>query len=897
MEQVQTNLQAGGRSPKRLVHLAIPTFFGLGLLAVLAEVAMVIMDLGSVTARDVLVITASLAAAAATLLTAAGAPRGARAAWVLLGLGILSYSLGSALYFFFLKTVTTFPSTADLSWLAFYPFVVAAIVLLVRGQRRSDRLGISLDAAIITLAITALSYELIFNGLINTGLAAEALGGHLAYPVLDFGVLVILALVCAPSRARVGTAYLALGAGMLVLLFSYVLVVRGSLNGTYAPGALLDAGWPTAMLLLALATRLDTRLEGVSALRGRTLHGAIVLSFAVTFGLLITEMLGDRDPIVIALAALVPCLILIRLVAAVKAYDRLAQDNEGIISAAGEGIFRNDLEGRVTYANPAAAAMLGYSVEEMQGQRSHQLFHHTRANGAAYPAAECLAGKSLTEGATRRITDELFWRKDGSSLAVDYTSTPIREGGRIVGVVTVFDDVTHQRQMKEQLRHQADHDSLTGLFNRRRFEQEVSGQLEYAKRYSRPGALLLLDLDTFKFVNDSYGHPIGDKVLSEVGASLSATVRGTDVVARIGGDEFVVLLREATELEAIAVAKKLIAAIRARSKPTIGASVGIAPFAGAGEKTPDELLVAADIALYEAKEMGGGTTILYTGQSSQALTWVERIRGALDEDRLVVYSQPIVNLGTDEVAREELLVRMVDPYGDKIPPASFLPAAERFGLIHEIDLLVLTKAIELVEGGTSVAVNVSVRTLTDPRYLIALEATLADGSDPSRFNFEITETAAVANMSDAQEFARRIRELGCSLSLDDFGTGFSSFTYLKHIPAQYLKIDIEFIRELEKNPADQQLVQAIVSIARGLGQKTVAEGVEDEETLATVRRLGVDYAQGFHLGRPEPTEPDSSAKKSATAYPTRRYPAPTSSPAPSASRSASSSSASPSPRG
>lgn len=865
MASIQSSSEANRSALERFGSRAIPALFGIGVLAVLVEVAMVTLGVGSVAVRDVFVTMASLAAAMAVLLTAATAPRGARAAWSLLGLGILSYSLGSVLYFFFVTSVTQFPSAADILWLAFYPFVVAAIVLLVRGQRRTDRLGIPLDAAIITLAITALSYELVFNGLIDSGLAAAAFGGHLAFPVLDFGVLAILALVYAPIRAKAGTAYLALGAGMFVLLGTYVLVVRGSLNGTYAPGTLLDAGWPAAMLLLALATRLNPRLEGVRALRGRTLYGAIVLSFTVSFGLLITEALGDRDPVVIALAALVPFLILIRLIATVRAYDRLAKDNEGIISAAGEGIFRNDLDGRVTYANPVALELLGYTADEVIGQRSHELFHHTRANGTPYPASDCAAGKSLTDGATRRITDELFWKKDGSSLAVDYTSTPIRESGRVVGAVTVFDDVTHQRQMKDQLRHQADHDSLTGLFNRRRFEQEVSGQLEYAQRYSRPGALLLMDLDTFKFVNDSYGHPIGDRLLSDVAASLSATVRGTDVVARIGGDEFAVLLREAEETEAIAVAKKLIAAIRAQSKPTIGASIGVAPFDGDGEKTPDELLVAADIALYETKEMGGGTAVLYTGQSSQALTWVERIRSALDESRLVVYSQPIVDLETGGVAREELLVRMVDPHGDRIPPASFLPAAERFGLIHEIDLVVLTKAIELVEGGTAVAVNVSVRTLTDPRYLIALEEALAAGSAPDRFNFEITETAAVANMSDAQEFARRIRELGCSLSLDDFGTGFSSFTYLKHIPAQFLKIDIEFIRELEKNPADQQLVEAIVSIAHGLGQKTVAEGVEDEETLATVRRLGVDYAQGFHLGRPEPIEPDRSASESVSA--------------------------------
>jgi diguanylate cyclase (GGDEF)-like protein/PAS domain S-box-containing protein len=869
MQPVQTEIRTDTGAVKRLASFAIPALFGLGLVALIAEVLLVVtgLDSGNVILRNVLVTTTSFAAAAATLLAAIGRPRGARAPWLLLGLGILSYSLGSFLLFFVLKEVTAFPTVADLSWLAFYPLAIAAIVLLVRRQRRSDRLGISLDAAIIALATAALGYELIFNGLINASAASSIVGGSLSYSVLDFGVLLILVLVCAPSRARVGRAYIALGAGMVAMLISDIVLVREVSQGTYAPGTPLDAGWPAAMLLLALSSRLGTHLERANALRGRAVYGAIVVAFVAAFGLLISEMLGDRSAIVITLAALVPCLIMIRLVATVQANDRLAQDNEGIISAAGEGIFRIDPRGRITYANPAALEMLGYSADEMVGHRSHELIHHTRANGAPYPASECTAGSSLTAGATHRITDELFWRKDGSSIAVDYTSTPIREGGRIVGAVTVFDDVTHQRQMKEQLRHQADHDSLTGLFNRRRFEQEVSGQLDYARRYSRPGALLLMDLDTFKFVNDSYGHPIGDKLLSDVGASLSTTVRDTDVVARIGGDEFAVLLREAKQEEAMAVAKKLIAAIRAGSKPTVGASVGIAPFDGSGERTPDELLVAADIALYEAKELGGGAAVLYTGQSSQALTWVERIRGALDEERLVVYSQPIVDLESGKVAREELLVRMVDPHGDKIPPASFLPAAERFGLIHEIDLLVLAKAIEIAGRGTAVAVNVSARTLTDPRYLTTLEATLAAGSDPGRFNFEITETAAVSNMSEAQEFARRIRALGCSLSLDDFGTGFSSFTYLKHIPAQYLKIDIEFIRELEKNPSDQQLVQAIVAIARGLGQKTVAEGVEDAETLATVRRLGVDYAQGFHLGRPEPTEPSAPSAPSATAKP------------------------------
>jgi diguanylate cyclase (GGDEF)-like protein/PAS domain S-box-containing protein len=851
MQLAVKKIEAAG--PTQLARSAIATLYGLGVAALAVEIFLVVFDKGSGELRDILVTAISFLAAGSTLLTGCSRPAGSRAPWLVLGLGMFSYACAFLVFFFFQKTLTTFPSAADLFWLAFYPIVVAAIVLIVRRQRSSDRLGISLDAAIVALAIAALGYELIFNGFIKVGEASALVGGQLSYSVLDFAVLVMLVLVCAPSRAKLGKAYLALGAGMLLILVSDILVVKEISDGSYAPGSLLDAGWPAALLAMAAAPHLGTSLEHVSALRGRALHGAIVLSFAISFGLLIQEALGDRSPIVIVLAALVPCLIVIRLVASVRENDRLARDNEGIISAAGEGIFRNDIKGRITYANPAALEMLGYSLTEVLGRPAHALFHHTRPNGTPYPASECPAGGSLSAGTTQRVTDELFWRKDGTSLAVDYTSAPIRERGRVVGIVTVFDDVTHQREMKEQLRHQADHDSLTGLENRRRFEEEVSDQLSYAKRYSRPGALLMMDLDSFKFVNDSYGHPIGDKLLCDVAAILCATVRETDVVARIGGDEFAILLREAGEAEAVEVAKGLIAAIRAESEPSVGASVGIAPFSESGERTPGELLIGADVALYEAKEAGGAGAVVFSGQNGQALTWVERIRSALDEDRLVVYSQPIVDLRTGLVAREELLVRMLDPHGDRIPPDSFLPAAERFGLIHEIDLRVLGRAIELVRGGASVAANVSARTLVDPRYIGALEEALASGLRPDRFNFEITETAAVANMADAQEFAGRIRELGCSLALDDFGTGFSSFTYLKHIPAQYLKIDIEFIRELERNPADQQLVQAIVSIARGLGQKTVAEGIEDEGTLALVRKLGVDYAQGFHVGRPAPT--------------------------------------------
>jgi diguanylate cyclase (GGDEF)-like protein/PAS domain S-box-containing protein len=797
------------------------------------------------------------AAAAATLITGLGRPAGTKAPWVLLGCASLSYASGSLVLFFLGGALTTFPGTPDLLWLAFYPLAVAAIVLLARNRDTTDRLGISLDASIIALACGALGYGLIFTSFIDAGTASQAVGGQLSYSVLDFTILVMLVLVCAPSRERLGKAFFLLAGGMVVFLISDIFVVREIAADTYTPGSLLDIGWPAGMILFALAARSDASLIPARALRGRGLYAAISIPFCVAFGLLVEEGLGARNPVVLVLAGLVPCLILIRLLASVHDNERLVHDVEEIVSVAGEGIFRVSARGFVTYANPAAERMLGYEPDDMLGRHAHRLFHHTRANGAPYPAAECPSTRVRSEGDSQRVSDEVYWRKDGTSFPVDYTTAPIRDSGRVVGSVTVFDDVTHQRNLEQQLRNLADRDSLTGLYNRRRFEHEVTTQLRYAERYSRPGALLLLDLDTFKFVNDSYGHPRGDRLLCQVGATLSATVGDTDVVARIGGDEFAVLLREAPPGDAVKIANGLNAAIKAGSDPTVGASIGIVAFDGGDQKTPDELLVAADISLYEAKEAGGGTAVLSSGQKGQALTWVERIRSALAEQRLVVYAQPIVDLETGRAARSELLVRMVDEHGDVIPPISFVPTAERFGLIAEIDLLVLAKGIELVGRGVAVAMNVSTRTLTDSRYLAALETAIAGGLPASSFDFEITETAAVANMSDAQDFARRVHKLGCTLSLDDFGTGFSSFTYLKQIPAQHLKIDIEFIRELKRSPADRQLVVAIVAIANALGQKTVAEGVEDSRTLETVRSLGIDFAQGFFLGRPRPADAET----------------------------------------
>lgn len=827
---------------------------GLGGAVLLTELVLIVIGSGSPELRAGLATTASFAAGTAILLRGAGRPAGRRAPWMVLGLGGLSYSLGSLAFFYLTSGLPAFPSNADLCWLAFYPFVVVAVVLLVRQQRTSGRPGISLDAAIVAMALGALGYRFIFDGFVDAGSASTIVGGQLSYSVLDFGVLVVLAFVCLPSRRRVGGAYVAIGAGLLVFLLGDVILVHEIARGDYPQGTLLDMTWPTGLVLLAVAACLKTSLDHVSALRGKALYAAVVGGFAVAFALLVDTLVGERNLTVIGLATATLFLLVLRLLASLRENERLARDNESIIGAAGEGILRIDLDRRLNYANPAALEMLGYTSAEVLGHRAHELMHHTRPDGEPYPARECPIRHSLGEGLSQRVSDELFWRKDGSSMPVDYTSAPLREHGRIVGAVVVFDDVTEQRQLSAQLREQADHDGLTGLCNRRHFVEQLTEQMSYAQRYGRPGVLLMLDLDDFKLVNDSYGHPAGDRVLCDVGEILTARVRETDVVARIGGDEFAVLLRETSEAEGDHVAASLVAAIKGKPDPGVGASIGLASFDGGDTRTPDELLIAADVALYEAKDDGGGRGVVYAGQTGQALLWVKRIRSAIEERRLTVYAQPIVDVTTRQVVREELLVRMLDPRGDLILPAMFLPTAERFGLIEEIDLIVLEQGIELVRQGRAVAINVSAHTLGDARYIPMLEAALTEGLTASHFNFELTETAAVANLADVQHFAARLRELGCSLSLDDFGTGFSPLVYLKQIHAQYLKIDTQFVRGIGSSPADEQVVRAIVSIARSFGQETVAEGVEDEATLTRVRKLGVDHAQGFHVGRPMPTE-------------------------------------------
>jgi diguanylate cyclase (GGDEF)-like protein len=419
-----------------------------------------------------------------------------------------------------------------------------------------------------------------------------------------------------------------------------------------------------------------------------------------------------------------------------------------------------------------------------------------------------------------------------------------------------------------ELRYLADHDSLTGLLDRRRFRSELDQFVSFSARYGGQGAVMIIDIDSLKAVNDSYGHHAGDNLIRQIAAILRQRVRATDIVARLSGDEFAVLMPQTDVDGALQLGEDLRTQVAegARAAPEeegVTISVGIAIFGGARKSGAEAVLVAADQAMYRAKE-GGRNQIALSQDLSEARpqygrrqTTTAMIRDALTHDRLSLHTQPIRNLASGGIERYELLLRMTDDAGELLPAAAFIDAAERSGMVQELDRWVVAQALELLaereRGGQPISlhVNLSGASLTDISVLEFIERRLDEGdADPSRCTFELTDTAGMDDYEAAAGFADRLTEFGCQVAIDDYGAGFGPFHYLKMVPFDLLKIDGAFIRELPQSDADQLTVKAIVQIARGLGKATIAEFVQDDLTAQMLREYGVDMAQGYHWGRP-----------------------------------------------
>ncbi len=551
----------------------------------------------------------------------------------------------------------------------------------------------------------------------------------------------------------------------------------------------------------------------------------------------------------------------------VTARHRAEERFRRAFEAAPIGMALMSLEGRFLRVNGALCSITGYTAAELEATSDGAITHPDDLGCSPLGRRPALAEESVGFECEKR-----YITAGGHTVSVQMHVAVVRDAeGKADHLLAQVQDVTERKRFEEQLQFMADHDPLTGLLNRRCFELEVERHLAQVSRYGAAGALIVLDIDHFKAINDSLGHNAGDELLISLAKVLRDRLRRTDAIARLGGDEFAILLPMADEKEARGLGESLLADVRERTaqldgerRRAVTISLGVAVFDGSAV-TSEDMIVNADLAMYDAKEAGRDRLAMYAtaehrhARSRARLTWVDRIDRALREDGFLLEAQPIRDLASHRISQYELLIRMRGHDGDIIPPAAFLYVAERFGMIGGIDAWVARQAIDLIAAHSRtddelrLEVNLSARSLGDPELLAAIEDRLgATGIDPGLLIFEITETAAVSSFPQARAFADRLRELGCGFALDDFGAGFGSFYYLKHLPFDYLKIDGEFVANCVRNATDRLVIGAVVDIARGMGKKTIAEFVTDEPTERLLERLGVDHAQGTYVGAPQP---------------------------------------------
>jgi len=543
---------------------------------------------------------------------------------------------------------------------------------------------------------------------------------------------------------------------------------------------------------------------------------------------------------------------------------------EVTLHSIGDGVITTDAYGKVEYLNPVAVTLTGWKLEEARGRPVTQimcLIDETTREPVENPVARC-----LREGTVVALADHAaLVRRDSQELAIADSAAPIRDhAGAIIGAVMVFHDVAHARRMAQQLSYQASHDALTDLFNRVEFERQLQEALDGARNERRQHVLCYLDLDQFKIVNDTCGHVAGDELLRQITTILQGKIRDTDVLARLGGDEFGILLKYCDPQHARYIADSVCLAVKdfrfvwGEHSFESGVSIGLVTITEDSQSVSDALS-AADVACYAAKDKGRNQTHMYQPDDRELqqrrgeMQWVSRIRRAIDEDRFRLYYQTIVPLnphGGRETHRE-LLIRLLDEEGKLVPPMAFIPAAERYNLMPDIDRWVIRNSFKLLGPQFSgdcdwiCTINLSGQSLCDESFLsfVARQVELS-GVNPDRLCFEITETAAVANLAKASRFISVLKEMGCRFALDDFGSGLSSFAYLKNLKVDYLKIDGSFIKDMMTDPIDHALVDAINQIGHVIGIQTIAEFVENTEILEAVRKLGVDYAQGYGVAKP-----------------------------------------------
>ena len=541
----------------------------------------------------------------------------------------------------------------------------------------------------------------------------------------------------------------------------------------------------------------------------------------------------------------------------------------------GDAVITTDASGIVDFINPVAERLTGWTSPEAIGQPIDvvfQILNEDDRTPLESPVTRCIAHGAMVALSSSAI---LFGR-GGKEYSIRNSVAPIWAAEHsLAGAVLVFSDMSERRQMEREAVHLAAHDSLTGLVNRREFESRLQRALDTAHREDTTHALAYLDLDQFKVINDTKGHSVGDEMLRQLSARLSALTRKRDTFARLGGDEFGLLMEHCSLEQAQRTTQNLLESVREfrftwEGQPfRVGASLGLVAVDSSSRST-GELLRRADAACYGAKEQGRNRLHIYKEDDSRLaerqgeMQWVSRIERALEDDQFRLYYQPIVALRepTSDLTRCELLLRLEDESGDILPPGAFLPAAERYGLAVAIDRWVVRHALtwiaahpDIAEQLSHIALNLSGHSLADSSMADYIEGEFEMTKvKPEKICFEVTETAAIANLGTAAKLFDRAKQIGCKFALDDFGVGFSSFEYLKLLPVDYLKIDGAFVKDIVDDPIDFAMVKSINELGHATGKRTVAEFVESDAIAEKLRGLGVDYAQGYAIARPMPLE-------------------------------------------
>jgi|GEM_PF-666484 len=550
-----------------------------------------------------------------------------------------------------------------------------------------------------------------------------------------------------------------------------------------------------------------------------------------------------------------------------------------VITQSINAVFITDTKGTIEYVNPMFEQMAGYTREEIVGKN-----------------ARILAAEEAPEEKYRTLWDTLLsdktWRgtfknrrKDGQFYWVNSLITPIAdEKGQVASFLAIQEDITERIQAEDRVRYFASFDTLTGLLNRTRFIEVLNEWIAHASVHKSIGGLLLVDIDKFRLMNDTYGHKVGDSLLKRMASALQNIISDIDteyykaafrekeimesILGRLAGDEYAIFLPSRSEDEAVKTAEEIRKRIEAlRFEEVSGhvtVSIGVVAYPKHGA-TIHDLFSRIDAALCRAKEQGHNRSHLYRTEDRvlekmhSRIEWKGRILSAVREDRFKPWFQPVFDLKENRVTHYEALARMYDEDGNVILPYAFIEIAEIFGLIHIIDRIIIEKTLlyqrELHRQGRQFffSVNLSGKDIGDKDFLEFLRIKIAEiCANPEQLIFEITETAAINEMNDAILFINGIKSMGCKISLDDFGVGFTSFKYLKELSVDYIKIDGSFVRKLTENQDDRLFVKSIADVARGMGIKTVAEFVENGEIVEILRVFGVDYAQGYFIGKPAP---------------------------------------------